>query len=254
MEKNNERRKEMKQFNNLEEMKPYLNEETETYEFSENGERLDIEITFDLSIDGDIIASNITAKNINAADITARDIDARDIDARDIDASNIKAGDIDAADITARDIDARDIDAWNIKAGDISSCSIIASNIKAGDITAFDIEASNIKARDIDAWNIRARNIEARNIEARDINATNAIIARDISFYAVCYAYENIFCRSITGRREDNSKYFALDGKVFIDKELEPWPNVSILYSIKEGVIIKAITENEQTSMTLRWS
>jgi hypothetical protein len=224
MEKNNERRKEMKQFNNLEEMKPYLNEETETYEFSENGERLDIEITFDLSIDGDIIASNITAKNINAADITARDIDARDIDA------------------------------YNIKAGDISSCGIIVNNIKAGDINAFDIEASNIKARDIDAWNIRAQNIEARNIEARDINATNEIIARDISFYAVCYAYENIFCRSITGRREDNSKYFALDGKVFIDKELEPWPNVSILYSIKEGVIIKAITENEQTSMTLRWS
>ena len=79
----------MRTFNSLEEMNPYFNEKTKTYEFVENGELLDIEITFDLTIDESILASNIDARNINAGDIDACDINAYDINAWSIDASAI---------------------------------------------------------------------------------------------------------------------------------------------------------------------
>jgi hypothetical protein len=63
----------------------------------------------------------------------------------------------------------------------------------------------------INAWNINAWNINAWNINAWNIDAEN------ISFYVVCFAYKNIACRSIIGRRE-NSKYFCLDREVKIRK------------------------------------
>ena len=80
----------MKEFNNLEEMEKYLNEETNTYEFIEDGKRLNIQINFNL-------------------DINAYGINARDINAWDINAGNINAGDINAWDINAGSINARDI-------------------------------------------------------------------------------------------------------------------------------------------------
>jgi len=66
---------------------------------------------------------------------------------------------------------------------------IIKANIKAGNIKARDIKAGNIEALDIKAW--------------------------DISYYAVCFAYTSINCKSIKGRRA-NSKHFALDGEITI--------------------------------------
>ena len=59
---------------------------------------------------------------------------------------------------------------------------------------SLDVEA-NIRAFDINAQNIIAKNIIGWNIKA--INIT----AQDISYYAVCYAYENIKCKSIKGMR-----------------------------------------------------
>jgi hypothetical protein len=47
-----------------------------------------------------------------------------------------------------------------------------------------------------------------------NINAWN-INAWDISYYAVCFAYKNITCKSIKGRR-DNCKHFVLDEKIEI--------------------------------------
>ena len=95
----------MKEFNNLEEMEKYLNEETNTYEFIEDGKRLNIQINFNL----DINAYGINARDINAWDINAGSINARDINAWDINAGNINAGDINAWDINAGSINARDI-------------------------------------------------------------------------------------------------------------------------------------------------
>lgn len=122
-----------KEFNSLEDIKKYYNEETNTYIFKENGMYIDLVIfNFDLEV-----LSNIDAVNINAYDIVA-----------------------------------------------------------------FDINANNINAHDIKAFDIKACNIDAR----------------DISYNAVCYAYENIKCKSIKGRRE-NAKHFVLDGKIEVEED-----------------------------------
>ena len=99
--------------------------------------------------------------------------------------SNIDAKDIKAQGIDAIDINASDISAWNIIAGDIN--------------------AENIDSYNINVWNIKANNIKSGNIEA------NNIYAHDISYWAVCFAIQNITCHSIKGRRE-NAKHFVLDG------------------------------------------
>lgn len=99
----------MKEFNSIEEMKPYYDKEKNVFYIED-----DIKLNFDLECSWDIIALNITALNINArnintVNITALNITARNIDAGDIDAGDIKAGDIYAVDINARNIDALDI-------------------------------------------------------------------------------------------------------------------------------------------------
>ena len=105
-------------------------------------------------------------------------------------------GNISARNISARNITAGNISAWNITAGNIT-----AGNITAGDITAWDITAGNITAGDITAWDITAW----------------GITADDISYYAVCWAYYNIKCKSIVGRRE-HARHFVLDGKVTVKR------------------------------------
>jgi len=117
-----------------------------------------------------------------------------------INAHNINAWNINAQHINAWNIDARNIDAWDIK----------ARNIKA-----WDINARDIKAWGINAWDINARNINARNIKAWNVNAWG-IKAWGIIYYAVCYAYTNIICKSIAGKRK-NAKHFCLDGQITIE-------------------------------------
>ena len=89
-------------------------------------------------------------------------------------------------------------------------------------IDAWNIKAWNINAYDIDAWNINAYGINAHKIDASNINASNIeafnIKACDISYYAVCFAYNNIECKSIKGRRA-NAKHFVLDGKLEVEED-----------------------------------
>lgn len=75
----------------------------------------------------------------------------------------------------------------------------------------------NPLSADISAGDINANDINSNNISAGDINARN-IKANDISYYAVCCAYENIECSNIKGRRE-NSKHFCLDGEIKIKSD-----------------------------------
>ena len=82
------------------------------------------------------------------------------------------------------------IEAFNIKALDIT-----ANDINVNDINALDINASDITARNIKARNISAEDIWGRDIYARDITAQN-IKADDISYYALCVAYNNIKCKT----------------------------------------------------------
>ena len=172
----------MKVFEKREEIEKYYNEKTNTFCFEENGKRIDIYLEFDLCDYSNIKAGNIKAKNIIADDIDAGNIDAMDIKADDIKAKNIHAWDIHAINIKAENINVRDLNAWDINAEDIN----------ANYIDAMDINADDIKAKNIKAW--------------------------DVNFYAVCFAYKNIRCKKITGRR-NNSKYFVLDGKIEITEE-----------------------------------
>jgi hypothetical protein len=100
---------EMKTFHSIEELKPHYNDKTNTYEFVENGVKIDVKFTFNLDVDSNIIAGNIDARGIKARDIKAWDINAGDINAGDINASYINAIDIEAWNIIARNINANDI-------------------------------------------------------------------------------------------------------------------------------------------------
>ena len=99
-----------------------------------------------------------------------------------------------------------DIEADLIVYGDIIARNILARNILAWDITARDITACNIKACNIKAWDISAIDITVRRITANDI-----------SYFAVCFAYRNISCKSIKGMSE-KSKHFVLDGKIEVQE------------------------------------
>lgn len=89
----------MLKFDNLEEMKPYFDEKSNTYRFKD-----DVWFRFDLCVDSNINAWNINAWNINALNINAWNINAENIDAGNIDAGNINAWNIDAGNINAEDI------------------------------------------------------------------------------------------------------------------------------------------------------
>lgn len=107
--------------------------------------------------------------------------------------------------------------AQQLEVRNINACNINAWNVNAWDIRASDVNAWDINARDINAWNIRASRIRARDINANDINSFS-IVADNINYFAVCFAYENIKCKSIKGRRE-NAEHFVLDGKIEIAEE-----------------------------------
>lgn len=102
----------------------------------------------------------------------------------------------------------------NIHARDIKAYNIVVWNINALNIEAFEINASNIQCEDINAFNITALSINAGDIDANEIKA------RDISYWGVCFAYKNIICTSIKGRKE-NHKHFVLDGSIKILKNGE---------------------------------
>ena len=104
----------MKTFKSFEEIKQYYNEKTNTYEFVENLQQLDVELDFDLNVNSHIFANNIKANNIKALNIKAGEIKASQIAA-----DNIKADDIHADAILAGNIDALDICANHIEASDI---------------------------------------------------------------------------------------------------------------------------------------
>ena len=89
----------------------------------------------------------------------------------------------------------------------------VKSNIYAWNIYARNINALNINAKDVYVCRLDANDIKVHDINAASINANN------INYYAVCYAYENIKCKSIKGRRW-NHKHFVLDGVLDVEEEI----------------------------------
>ena len=88
-------------------------------------------------------------------------------------------------------------------------------NVNAN-IDAHDIIAWAINAHDIYAYDIKVDDIIANDIYANNIHAI-VIKAYDISYYAVCFAYNSIKCKSIEGRRH-NAKHFVLDGVLEVEE------------------------------------
>lgn len=169
----------MKIFNSIEEMAPYYNGKTNTYEFYEDGLLIDITINFDFDKSCRIVAGDIKAKNIKTFYLKCRSITALDI--------------------RSTTLDALCVGAFNINAG--------------MDIKAYTINALNINARDISVTEeLIAIDIKARDITANDIHANN------ISFYSLCFARRTLVCNTIQGERE-NSKYICLDNRVCIESE-----------------------------------
>jgi hypothetical protein len=68
-----------------------------------------------------------------------------------------------------------------------------------GDLNCLDLNCENLNCLDLNCG----------NLNCLDLNCGNC------SYYAVAFAYYNIKCKSIKGRRE-NSKHFVLDGKIEI--------------------------------------
>ena len=129
----------IKEFNSLEEIQKYYDEETNTYIFKENGEHINLVIfNFDLNLDANIEVYNINACDIHVRDINACNIKANNIYANDIKAHNIYALDIKVKNIIANDIAAGYINAWNIDACDISYWSVCFAynSIKCKSITS----------------------------------------------------------------------------------------------------------------------
>ena len=84
-----------KEFNSLEEIEKYYDENTYTYVFKKNGVYIDsVKFNFNLEVRANIDASVIDAFNIIAWNIKAGNIKAHDIYADDIFAFNIIANDI----------------------------------------------------------------------------------------------------------------------------------------------------------------
>ena len=167
-------------FKNIEEMKPYYNAETNTYEFKENDRMLDISIEFDL----DCLAN----------------IEARDIKAKNITALYIKSDNLDAYDIIAENVEVRElVSASEIKVKLKLSARIIESEtIEAGKISAVYVTATH----SINACNIVATSIVTLYLNANCIN-THEISAKEISYSNYLINSESIVCMSIKERKED---------------------------------------------------
>ena len=144
-----------KTFKTIEEMAPFFNKTTNSYEFVEDGRLLDIEITFDyFNVEVDIKAEdiicfdikvkNITAGNISAWRIIANHIKCGNIGAEDITADEINCVYVLSRDITARYINAQDINAFNITVDKIDFYAVCYAR---GSISCKSITGSHEKAR-----------------------------------------------------------------------------------------------------------
>ena len=82
---------EYKKFYNLEEIKKYYVEKTNTYSFEENGFCLNVIFLFDLEVNSNIYANNIIAERMKCLNITASSLEATSITANRIIANIICA-------------------------------------------------------------------------------------------------------------------------------------------------------------------
>ena len=149
----------VKEFNSLEEIQQYYDEESNTYVFKENNKFIDIvNFNFDLEVDANIIAYNVRAFNIRSLNIKVYDMDTWNIDADYIEAHIINSD----------DINAKKIKAWDIKASYINSIEI-----KSKTINAYYINAKYI---DYDAFCFAYSGIICNTIKSAYKNAKHFVL------------------------------------------------------------------------------
>lgn len=126
--------------NNKEELdKYYNNKRKNAYVISDN-----VEFTFDVDVEDDIMAFDINAQNIKARNIIGRDISAGNITGKYINADNVVGADIFVDEIAVDNINAK-----NIKTKTIRTSSIVVLDISANRIYADNVYANNILYGDI---------------------------------------------------------------------------------------------------------
>ena len=105
----------------------------------------------------------------------------------------------------------------NIHALKIDARIIKANNIVAKDIIAGDMDVADITAEKIYVGDIRCGNAVIKDLFLADNICASNIDAKEISYHAFCFAYNDIHCQAIEGRLY-NSKHFTLHGIIDIDK------------------------------------
>ena len=154
-----------KEFNSLDEIQKYYDEDTDSYIFKEGDELIDLVVfNFDFNVKANIDVFNLEAWNISANNINACDINAY----------NINAYNLNACDISAFNINALDIDALDIVANDINCNNIYAKDISVSNITA----KGFINAKDISYWAIciAYSNIKCNSIKGRRENSKHLVL------------------------------------------------------------------------------
>lgn len=84
--------------------------------------------------------------------------------------------------------------------------------IVKGDLNCFNLDCLNLNCWNLNCWDLDCWNLNCWDLNCWDLNCLNC------SYCAVAFAYNNIKCRSIKGRRK-NAKHFVLDGKIEIIKD-----------------------------------
>ena len=88
-----------------------------------------------------------------------------------------------------------------------------------GNLDCWNLNCCNLNCWDLKCYNLDCRNLNCCNLDCCDLDCYD-LDCWDLNFFAVCFAYDNIKCKSIKGRRE-NSRYFVLDGKIIINGKEE---------------------------------
>jgi len=92
-------------------------------------------------------------------------------------------------------------------------------NLNCGNLYCWDLECRNLDCGDLNCLNLDCWNVSCRNLDCWNLNCGN-LSCRNCSYHAVAFAYNNIRCKSITGRRENCKEPFVLDGKIEIINEV----------------------------------
>jgi len=165
----------------------------------------DVRFECDISIKASIV---VTKGNLTCRDLTCWDLTCRNLDCWNLTCGDLTCGDLTCWDLTCRNLDCWDIDCLNITCWDIKCENLNCGDIKCGDLTCGDLKC----------WNLTCRDLTCRDINCLNLTCLN-LKCRDLSYFALCFAYQSIKCTSYKARREVHQKPICLDGELTIVKK-----------------------------------